>query len=365
MRVVALLTVAVLLTAACEDDPPMPEIEPPVNITEEPPPPNRCHADSPVVVHRGAEPVSGGVGISHSGDGGVVCVIEEGDLRIIPVDGEGAGRGPSTRIEDAGEAIFALSVVGDSHLAIVSHRCDGGTCLRGYFLSADGARRSRVDAEPIGAPWTTKQASHESAALIAVGHEDGPPDLVTFTTDGVTRVTLPAVPETRTEVLALAAREEAWTVLYRVGAAEGEDSQVLALSSGEEEPTEIEALHDALAVESFALTTEGVATIAAFEFSRPQFMHLGREPVLLAPGVSVPPPFEARRRVRAYQAHGRTFVDGESAAGDGIERRLQITEGAPSRDFSPGVARVGPAAFLVATVRDAGREIVTARVRCD
>jgi hypothetical protein len=248
---------------------------------------------------------------------------------------------------------------------VFKERCDGSVCLHAVFLSAAGDVESTHVSPTLSPLWTKKHASEDGALVLAVGHEAGAPDMLRFTPEGVTHRTLPAPEESRTEVLGLIAERAEWTVVYRVGAAEAEDSRVVSLSTGQRAPTPLPSLHDALAIEALSPTEDGVAAIAAFEFSRPQFMVLGQEPELLAPDTRLPPPFTGGRRARVYRARGLTFADIETAAGDLVVRRIEVTRVAAAEDFEPDVARTGPTSFLVGTLRDDGYEVVTVRIRCD
>lgn len=339
-------------------------------------PPEPCTVAEQARVGR-ADASPSALGISMSPSGGMIVLMEGGgadrQMRLLPLTAVGGpGRPAQALPAAAGAELFAIRALGDAHLVLLRETCEGRICFPGRLVDAAGAGLGEAMAGPIPDFGTLKRATAGPALFLGLGREAGPPGLVHFRRRGprltAREVDLPAPEGERTEILGLAADDRRWVVIYRVGAAEGHGSEV-RLVTADGAPREVEALHDALAVESMKLTDEGLAVIAAFEFSRPRIMTLGlgpgaegrdTEPLIIPPG-ALPPAFAGERRAFLRDVDGQLSVDVESAAGDPIARRVPVLAhiGAPTPPAD--ITRQGDE-FLIATMDH--EDVVTIRVAC-
>jgi hypothetical protein len=312
------------------------------------------------------------IGIAMDEDGGLIVWQGQSSLSAIPIDrrGEAAGEAKSLRAESGDLATVAA--VREGFVAVFADRCEAETCLAAQYLERTGAAAERRSGPSVGTIWTRKQVSTGTALVLALGHEDAPPEVLSFAPGrDIVRTELPAPPDTRTEVLGLSPDGDDWAALYRVGAAEGAESHVALarsriLAAGGEGRI-VESLHDALAIESFAASAAGLSMIASFEFSRPRLIAFSNdgetEPLLLAPGRELPPPFEGRRRARARIDDGALVLDVETGAGDPVERGVTVLDSAGN--VAADLARLGPAELVVAAAPEGRDRILTFVVRCD
>jgi len=328
------------------------------------------------LVDRDAEEVTG-VGLSISANGGIIFALEGGAgehrLRRLPVTPGGEPEGAATESPTvSGAQLFTARPLGEDHLSILLETCEGRFCLSAELWDHSGASRGTALAGPLPAFTTVKNATTGRELILGLGREGAPPELVHFTRtpQGISsnQVELPGAGEERTEMLGMSGDGERWAAIYRVGAAEGHGSEV-RLASSAAAPRSIEALHDALAIESMKITDGGVAVIAAFEFSRPRFMTLGlgadgedddTEPLLVPPG-ALPPVFEGARRAFLRDDGDRLLLDVETGAGDPIARRIPVLSHVGSPRPPADVTRQGDA-FLIVTRTDA--DLVTIEVTC-
>ncbi len=363
-----------LCLAACGDDgaPRAPAPEPPptsvVEASPSPAPPPPCEAEAPIVL-RSLDATPSGVGIAMGDAGGLVLLRSGERTSAIPIDESGRASGEAMTIEGPTGDISALAAVDGGYVALFAARCEAQTCLVARFVAGDGRAHTGSARAALSTTWTRKQATLASALVLAFGHEDAPPEVLAFPFDGeVVRTVLGAPAETQTEVLGLTADGAGWAALYRVGAAEGGDSHVALVRSRnlahETPPRTIEGLEEALAIESFAPGPDGLSVIASFEFSRPKLVVLPEEgesePLLLAPAEPLPPPFVGRRRARARLGEAGLLLDVDDGAGDSVARGVLAV---PDAGAVADVARLGPAAFIVAAARDDA--LVTTVVRCE
>ncbi|MBW2462419.1 MAG: hypothetical protein JRH11_12295, partial [Deltaproteobacteria bacterium] len=216
-------------------------------------------------------------------NGGIVFAIQGGAgehrLRRVPVTSRGAPRGPATESPTvSGAQLFTARPLGEEHLSVLLETCEGRLCLSAGLWDRSGVSLGTALAGPLPEFSTVKNTTTDTGLILGLGREEAAPELVQFTRTpagiAVNQVDLPGAGEERTEMLGMGGDGQRWAAIYRVGAAEGHGSEVrLASSAGA--PRSIEALHDALAIESMTITDGAVSVVAAFEFSRPRFMTFG------------------------------------------------------------------------------------------
>jgi hypothetical protein len=168
------------------------------------------------------------------------------------------------------------------------------------------------------------------------------------------------------EVLGLAVTAGSWAWLVRDGAAEDARSRVVLHTQAGAHP--IEALHDALVVESVQWSSGTIALVAAFEFSRPLVMRFGVDgrprsaPTESLPGIALPSPFTERRSAALVGRGREAAVAVRDGAGDAVGE----PSGFGADDLlAADVARRGPA-FVIASAhrRPDGADVRLQVLRC-
>lgn len=293
--------------------------------------------------------------IAVEGEAGALSVIA---ARVV----EGAA---PARLEMPGaEGLFALEALdGDRFVVVTRGRCPEGRqathCLTARLLGADG--RPRSDAAIVelpGALRTVRAAASGDALWIARTSAGAQPELDRIAPREldagleVTTRTLGEGSDVRdeaTEILGLAVSGGSWAVLWRHGATEDARSGVVLSTQLDEH--HVEALHEALVLESFQWYAGALSVVAALEFARPIFVRIGADGELrgevrpLPPGEALPQPFATRRRAAVVGSGERLALEVRDGAGDAIAPRVAL-EGA----FVADVARRGEV-FVVAYAR--------------
>lgn len=289
------------------------------------------------------------------------------------------GASPAALTLPGADEIFAIEAIdGDRFIVMTNARCPltytTPRCLRARLLSADARvlsdevvislpeplRTFRVQARG-DAVWIARTSLHTQPRLdMLFASREGSLSVLTRTLGDARALREP------TEILGLALSSGSHAVLYRRGATEDARSAVvLATSMGERE---IEALHDALVLESFDWSSGSLAAIAAFEFQRPMFLRFGpdgrvrREPHVVAPGEERPAPFASRRVAIIHGAGPSMSIEVRDGAGDAIAAPVLI-ENAVHAD----IARHGDQFALAIATRDPDGTfaIETRELRCE
>lgn len=276
-------------------------------------------------------------------------------LALEPIDGErfvAIGRAPCAETEDTSAAsrCLAARVIGaDAHALSAVETLALPSPMRSVRVDASGDSVWIARASPGSQPALDRLAAGESSLAIttrALG-------------EGID------VSEEPTEILGLAVSGGSWAVIWRHGATEDARSGVLLSTQLDEH--QVEALHEALVLDSFQWYAGALSAIAAFEFARPSFVRLGADgevrggPRPLPPGEPLPQPFRSRRVAAIVGTGANAAVEVRDGAGDAIAPRVSIA-GALRAD----VARDGDA-FVLALARreDDGVAIVTRELRCE
>jgi hypothetical protein len=311
---------------------------------------------------------------------------------VLPIDHRGRPLGPASSIPVAAAThLLSLDPIGPvTFIALTHSRCPDRPdhCLFAQLIrSAPGA-----PVVPSGELLTThttepirllKKALLPDGLLLLRSHATAPPAIDRFrlSADGSfthdTPVIIPpasADPDAPTghEPLAIAADSATgrFAALIRHGFLEDERSEILLLIPPHP-PAPIEALHHALAIDSFSFLdgsgTDSAAFIASFETSRPIHTRvsptgdpLGR-PLVLRRDIPLPPPF-TDRLTGSLGTDGTTLVlRRRDAAGDPIGRPTPITT-LDDPDITPVDLAWTGNTFLVALAR-AGR-VETLSIAC-
>ncbi|MFO0696405.1 MAG: hypothetical protein U0230_22755 [Polyangiales bacterium] len=269
------------------------------------------------------------------------------------------------------DRLLSITTVGDAGFVAVAHGpCPAGAttplCLSALALDATG--------EPVGEPLVLpvrarmerlRRHASEASLFLACSVLEGPPwlEVLTRSREGLShaRVELghrfdPG--ERQADVLYVTTYGESWAVLYRIGAIEDPEGEVvLATERGERA---LPALHDAAMIETAVFEREAFATVATFEFGRPlafRFDRLGRlvaAPAELGRGEAPPPPFLARLAA-TLEDDGRSLsLRPRTAIGDDVGEPLPLASRALPSPSAASVART-PTGFVVAYAAAAER----------
>lgn len=288
----------------------------------------------------------------------------------FPADGT-APSAPRSSAFPLADRLLSLTTVGDAGFVAVAHGpCPEGAatalCLSALALDPTGA--------PLGAPLVLpvrarierlRRHGSEASLFLACSALEGAPwlEVLTPSRRGLVheRVELgrrfdPG--ERQADVLYVTTHGEAWAVLYRIGAIEDPEGEVvLATERGERA---LPALHDAAMIETAVFEREAFATVATFEFGRPlafRFDRLGRleaAPRELGRLEPPPPPFLSRL-VAALEDDGRSLaLRPRTAIGDDLGDPLPLANRELPSPSAASVART-PTGFVVAYAESTGR----------
>ncbi|UJR79087.1 hypothetical protein [Sandaracinus amylolyticus] len=381
MRRLALGSIAAIAIAACGGEERQGAPPPPREATTSPAPRHdprfvaSCRASEPTRFASGLPRVRGvaiAVGdtsqtIVVDGDAGAISAIAS---RVV----EGAT--PQPIAMPGSEGLFALEAIdGERFVVITRGACPEGHqathCLAARLLGPDaGVRSEPAIIELPGALRTVRVGASGETVWIARTTAGAQPALDRIVAgEGSLEVTTRELGEgidareQATEILGLAVSGGSWAVLWRHGAAEDATSGVVLSTQLDEH--DVEALHEALVLESFQWYAGALSVIAAFEFARPIFVRIGADGEVrgdvraVPPGEAPPQPFATRRTAAIVGSGERLELEVRDGAGDAIAPRVAI-EGA----FVADVARRGDS-FVVAYVRrDGGLVIETRDVTC-
>ena len=323
---------------------------------------------------------------------GLVVFPESADalgVQAIDERARPAGERREVAIEGA-RGLFALRRVGDRYIVLTQHDTGSARTIVAQALDATGSPVG--DPARVGLPerlLTTKVRPTDDALLLARSHAQAAPvvDRFALGRDGIAHTSfalgLARDPESRrVEILGLATEGDRWLVAWRAGAAEATSSEVVLTSNapfgraartldtraaGGQATYEgaIEALHHALAIESFGFDGDSVVAIAAHEMSRPALVRITRESERASPITrgEPPAPFADRLSARALVAGDRLALELRDAAGDRVGETLVA---AGIRDAVADVARTD-GGFLVAYAgaEANGRVVNASYIACD
>lgn len=345
-------------------------------------PDGRCTAGVISTLRAPVEP-SSAVAIAIAGDAGLVVWTTGATMHVLPIDAHGAPAGPERRHDARGELV-TLDAIGDRFVAVELGRCDDAATVTWCHAARALDRRGEVATPPAvvavgAAPVTLRRATTGDALRLASSDGSSAPSLARFgVRDGTVvaeRIDVRpdrAGAEGRVEILAAAARGSRWAIVWRRGATEDPRSAVhLSTPSG---TVVIEALHEALAIESIDAREDGAAMIAAFEFSRPHLFDvdargdLRSRPRELSRGAALPPPFAERRTAVVEIDGGDVRLRFRDAAGDPAYEAVPIASASgPSTQRPVGdVARAGDGWVVAFVAPEAkGLAVSTRRVRCN
>ncbi len=367
MRALSRMTLAsfALACAIACDEPPRAEPRP---APRAPAPPARCELSEPAVA---LEDVTERASIALAADaGGALLAVASGDaLATRALDAEGRPTSAPRRAALEGvDGLLALEPIGARTILVARGACaESAYCL--VALDVRGAIGAPL-ASPLPAPVrTVRRAATDRALFVAWSTSTGHRGIERFTIEGdsLGRARLPlgvepASEEAPVEILGLATDGDRWAAVWRRGPTEDVRSAVFVTSNDHHD--RVDALHDALAIDSIALSGETLELVATFEFSRPHYLRLrlGRlEPELareLARGDAASAAFADRERAELDADARGLWLARRDAAGDPIGERVRVVDGAVR---SAALARLGDS-LLLAWQSD--RSVWTRRVAC-
>lgn len=357
-----------------------------------PPPPREATTTSPAPRHdprfvaqcTAGEPTRFASGLSRV-RGVAIAVGDTSQMIVVDADAGSVSAIASRVVEGAApqpiampgaEGLFALEAIdGERFVVITRGACPEGHeathCLAARLLGPDaGVRSEAVIIELPGALRTVRVGASGDAVWIARTSAGPQPELDRIAAgEGSLEVTTRALGdgidarEQATEILGLAVSGGSWAVLWRHGAAEDATSGVVLSTQLDEH--DVEALHEALVLESFQWYAGALSVIAAFEFARPIFVRIGADGEVrgdvraVPPGEAPPQPFATRRTAAIVGGGERLELEVRDGAGDAIAPRVAI-EGA----FVADVARRADGFVVAYARRDGGLAIETRDVRC-
>lgn len=290
-------------------------------------------------------------------------------------------RGIAIPVAGAGELFGIEALDGDRFVVITHARCPeeiaSTRCLMAVLIGSDG--------RPIGAPLpiglggplrTVRVVAAGDAVYVARSQALGAPELDAIRAGdaGLDARTLRLgdgfeLREESTEILGVAVTGGSWAVLWRHGATEDARSGVVLSTQLDEH--EVEALHDALVLESFQWYAGALSMIAAFEFARPRFVRMGAdgevrgEPRDLPVGQPLPAPFVSRQKAVILGSGEAASLEIRDGAG---ERVAEVPFGARGVLFADVARREGGFALAIARrapdAAESGVSIVTREVTC-
>lgn len=371
MRTAALIGIASLIVA-CGEDPPRraePRREPRAEPTPERPPVGGAIAGSGGCSLSEESLVAEGLAAPHAiaiaaSDTATMVVADRDDATLLAYGARVAtgARGIAIPIGGADELFGLEAVDGDRFVAITHARCPeeiaSTRCLVAVLIGSDG--------RPVGAPIpiglggplrTVRVAAGGDALYVARSQARGAPELDTIRAgeSGLDSRTLRLgdgfdLRDEQTEILGVAVTGGSWAVLWRHGATEDATSGVVLSTQLDEH--EIDALHDALVLESFQWYAGALSMIAAFEFARPRFARIGADGEIRG----------GLRELPVDQPLPSPFVSRNKAAilGGGESATLEIRDGAGER---VGAVPFGDPTVLFADVARSGDRFVLAVAR--
>ena len=282
----------------------------------------------------------GPVAIAATGRAGLLAAVDGRLVRTRPLDARGRPAGQArAMVLDASQGLVALEPVGDRWLLLSRD----GSGIRAQALDARGRSTfASLHARVPGAPRTIRRASAGERVAIEWATAAGARGLEMFEL-GASSIAHthrelgdePAEGELPVEILGLALDGEDWAVVWRRGVAEHAQSEVRVTTRAGS--TRVEALHEALVVESIALERGTLRLIAAFEFARPTFLSIPLSGVaaetepesaaILDAGAPIPPPFTERARAELSASNEGLFVSHRDGAGFATGARARVVEG--------------------------------------
>jgi hypothetical protein len=337
----------------------------------------RCVLGDAAVV---AEGLTGAhaIGVA-AGDDATMVVVDRDPSTLLAFGARvtTGARGIEVAIPGA-DALFALEAIDGDRFVVITHAAcptdiDATRCLMARLLGHDG----RAIGDPVaidlpGALRTVRTAASGDSVHVARSHAGTAPrlDRITASAGGLEVRTVGLgdgldLSEEPTEILGLAVTGGSWAAIWRHGAAEDARSAVVLSTQLDEH--EVEALDEALVLDSFQWYAGSLSLIAAFEFARPLHLRLGADgdlrgaPRPLPPGETLPAPFTLRRTAAIVGTGARAAVEVRDGAGDAIATVPLETPG-----FAYGDITRRPDAFFVAlAARDAdGVSLTTRDLQC-
>ena len=300
----------------------------------------------------------------------LLALVSRGFAEVVPALVPMPGSDSIVGLEAVEEDRFVVLTRGACPASSAQPRCLFARVLdaRAHALSdavpipLSGELRS-IRAIAVGASVWVGRAHHGAGATLDrldVGVESGLAH--TVVSQGPARLE----DEGPSEVLGLAVTAGSWAWLVRDGAAEDARSRVVLHTQAGGHP--IEALHDALVVESMQWSSGTIALVAAFEFSRPLVMRFGADgrprsaPTESLPGIALPSPFTERRSAALVGRGREAAVAVRDGAGDAVGEPAVF--GADDL-LAADVARRGPA-FVIASAhrRPEGADVTLQVLRC-
>lgn len=321
----------------------------------------RCTAAEPTTLAAGLPSVHG-IAIALGDTSQMVLAGREASSLLALASRVAPGAAPETIPMPAADGLFALEAIdGERYVVVTRGACPEGEqathCLAARLLGPDARALSDATTIALPGPLRTVRADASGDALWIARTTPGAQPALDRIAAGETSLTVTTralgeavdVREEPTEILALAVSGGSWAVLWRHGAAEDATSGVVLSTQLDEH--DVDALHDALVLESFQWYAGALSAIAAFEFARPLFLRIGADGEVrgearsLPPGESLPQPFMNRRTAAIVGSGEQLALEVRDGAGDAIAPRVPI-EGA----FVADVARRGEV-FVVAYAR--------------
>lgn len=337
--------------------------------------PTGCSVETPETV-RAPAPVLPAVAVASAGEGALIVFPVDGDtLSAQPVDLRGAISGETRAVNvPAARGLFALRAVGERYVVLTQGTCEEEPCIAAHLLDRDGGAIGEPLRLPLPSPLLTRRVREtEDALWIARSHEGAAPalDRLVVGTGGLRaeRERLGVAQEAdgqRVEVLGLAVDDARWAVVWRRGAAEAIDSEVL-LSTHRAEGA-IEALHHALVLDALAWDGDGLHAVAGFEMARPIYLRLSAEGALRAEqtlrhGEPLPQAVAGRRGAALRQRDGRLELEIRDAAGDPLGEAVEVA--GLAGDVVADVAKLADGFLVVfAGPQGKGWSLAAASVRC-
>ena len=338
----------------------------------------RCRLEAPVPILSGL-PSAHAVAVAASDTSTVVVIDRDASTLLVIATRVASGARAVPVSAPGADALFALEALdGDRFVAITRAACptelEAARCLFATLLGADGrAIGTPVPIDLPGALRTSKVAGSGDTVWIARAHEGAAPrlDRLRAGEDGLTLTTIglgDGLPlgDRPTSILGLAIAGGSWAVLFRHGGGEDPEGGVVLATQLDEH--EVEALHDTIVLDSFQWYGGALSIVAAFEFARPSFLHLGAdgelrgEPRRLPPGEPLPAPFTTRRTAVLVGGGPRAAIEVRDGAGDRIGELVSV--GTERFAFADIARRADGFVLATATLEPDGLAIATADLFC-
>lgn len=334
-----------------------------------------CHAETAETVLAPA-PVVPAIAVASAGEAALIVFPVDGDtLSIRPVDLRGAPSGEARSVDvPAARGLFALRAVGERYVVLTQGACGEEACIAAQLLGGDGGAVGEPLRLPLPSPLLTRRVREtEDALWIARSHEGAEPalDRLVVGPRGLRaeRERLDVAQEAeghRVEVLGLAVDDDRWAVVWRRGAAEAIDSEVV-LSTHRAERA-VEALHHALVLDALAWEEDTLHAVAGFEMARPVYLRLSAEGAVEAEqtirhGAPLPAAVADQRGAALRQRTGRLELEIRNAAGDPLGEAVEVA--GLAGDVVADVAKLREGFLVVfAGPQGKGWSVAAAPVRC-